>query len=275
MATAIESCVHCGFCLPACPTYLELGEEMDSPRGRIFLIKEVLEGELSTEAASPYIDRCLGCLGCVTACPSGVEYDALITLYRGRAERLRNRGFASKILRTIILRTLPSPVRFRQAMQLSRFVKPLMKLLPGRWGAMMQLVPETLPPAVELPEFVPAKGQRRGRVALLAGCAQQVLAPEINQATLRVLSINGIEVVIPKQQKCCGALAAHTGAMQDARRLASHNIEVFPRDVDAVITNAAGCGSGLKEYPMWLEGESDGAKEFASRSIDISQYLLV
>ncbi len=273
MATAIEACVHCGFCLPACPTYLELGEEMDSPRGRIFLMKEVLEGSLTTDAAAPYVDRCLGCLGCVTACPSGVEYDALITLYRARAERTRKRGIASRVLRAMLLRTLPYPFRFRWALRFSMWFRPLLRWMPGRFGALTQLVPQQIPSAVVLPECMTAQGPQRGRVAMLSGCAQQVLAPEINMATMRVLAVNGIEVVVPPEQVCCGALAAHTGAMQDARRMAEKNIEVFPHDVDAVITNAAGCGSGLKEYPMWLRGESRAASEFSTRALDVSEYL--
>ena len=273
MASAVESCVHCGFCLPTCPTYQELGEEMDSPRGRIYLMKEVLEGGLTAREAAPYIDRCLGCLGCVTACPSGVAYDELVTLYRARSENTRGRGLSSKMLRRIILTTLPSPRLFRIAMQVSKLFTPFRKMIPGSFGAMLDLVPKHLPPAVKLPEFVAAEGRRRGRVALLAGCAQQVLAPEINLATLRVLSKNGIEVVVPVEQGCCGALAAHTGAGEIARQQASHNIKVFPDDVDAVITNAAGCGSGLKEYPLWLADREEHAQEFAARAIDISQYL--
>ena len=273
MAGAVESCVHCGFCLPACPTYQELGEEMDSPRGRIYLMKEVLEGGLTAGEAAPYIDRCLGCLGCVTACPSGVAYDELVTLYRARSENTRGRGLSSKILRRIILTTLPSPRLFRIAIRISKLFVPFEKMIPGSLGAMLELVPKHLPPAVKLPEFVPAEGRRRGRVALLAGCAQQVLAPEINLATLRVLSKNGIEVVVPVEQGCCGALAAHTGAIAIARQHASHNLKVFPDDVDAVITNAAGCGSGLKEYPLWLKDEEEHARKFAARAIDISQYL--
>jgi len=151
--------------------------------------------------------------------------------------------------------------------------RPLLRWLPGRFGALTQLVPQQIPSAVVLPECMTAQGPQRGRVAMLSGCAPQVLAPEINMATMRVLAVNGIEVVVPPEQVCCGALAAHTGAMQDARRMAEKNIEVFPHDVDAVITNAAGCGSGLKEYPMWLRGESRAASEFASRALDVSEYL--
>ncbi len=275
MAEAVAACVHCGFCLPTCPTYQQLGEEMDSPRGRIFLMKEVLEGGLPVDAAAPYIDRCLGCLSCATACPSGVAYGELITSYRTRAENVRRRTFSQKLLRKLILKTLPYPGRFHLAATGGRLVRPIARLLPRQLATMLALIPGSLPRKEPLPECMPAKGKRRGRVALLAGCAQQVLAPQINVATLRVLAENGIEVVVPRDQGCCGALAAHTGAGKEARAAAKHNINVFPRDVDAIITNAAGCGSGLHEYPLWLAGEpeQEAAGHFAARTVDICQYL--
>ena len=276
MAAAVEACVHCGFCLPDCPTYQELGEEMDSPRGRIILMKEVLEGNLSVAGAAPYIDRCLGCLGCVTACPSGVAYDELITSYRGHVEDSRQRTFRERLLRRLLLSTLPYPGRFRFAIRSGRLLRPLARFLPAQFAAMLSLLPAGLPRKERLPELTPAEGERRGRVALLAGCAQQVLAPQINSATVRVLAKNGVEVVVPRGQRCCGALAAHTGAAAEARSAARHNTQVFPHDVDAVITNAAGCGSGLHEYPLWLAGEEQqaAAEELAARAIDISQYLV-
>ena len=273
MASAVEACVHCGFCLPTCPTYVELGEEMDSPRGRIFLMKEVLEGQLDAQEAAPYIDRCLGCLGCVTSCPSGVAYGDLITAYRARSEASRRRSFSDRFLRRLVLATLPYPGRFRLAARTGRLVRPLARLLPRRMAAMLDLLPDRLPSAQ--PEVYPAKGATRARVALLAGCAQQVLAPQINWATLRVLAHNGVEVVVPRDQGCCGALAAHTGAADLARAAARHNLNVFPDDVDAVITNAAGCGSGMHEYPLWLTGEpeQEAAAKLASRTKDVCQFL--
>ena len=275
MADAIESCVHCGFCLPTCPTYAVTGEEMNSPRGRIVLMKEVLEGAMPLEDALPYTDPCLGCLACVTACPSGVEYGNLITPFRMKAEQERERSAPDKGLRRLILETLPYPGRFRAAARAGQLAKPLRGLIPGRLGDMLDLLPDGVPRAQPLPEFFPAEGEVRARVALLAGCAQQVLAPDINWATLRVLAKNGVEVFIPKAQSCCGALAAHTGAGAQARAFAKNNLQAFPKDVDAILTNAAGCGSGLHEYGLWLTGEAEEAEAqaFAGRAKDVSVFL--
>lgn len=275
MTEAIEACVHCGFCLPTCPTYVVLGEEMNSPRGRILLMKEVLEGELPLDGATPYLDPCLGCVACVTACPSGVEYGDLITSFRMKAEGERERSGVDKALRRFILETLPYPARFRAAATMGQVAKPLKNLLPGRLGKMLGLLPDGVPKAQPLPELYPAEGKRRARVALLAGCAQQVLAPDINWATLRVLAKNGVEVVIPKAQSCCGALAAHTGVAWQAKDFAKNNLQAFSDDVDAVITNAAGCGSGMHEYGLWLKGEpeEEAAKAFSKRAKDVSVFL--
>jgi glycolate oxidase iron-sulfur subunit len=275
MAHAVDSCVHCGFCLPTCPTYQVLGEEMDSPRGRIILMKEVLEGNLELDQATPYLDPCLGCMACVTACPSGVQYGELITPFRALAEGRRKRDPLSRSLRWLVLNTLPFPRRFRLATTLGRLAKPLGKLLRGRLAAMLDLLPRNLPKARPLPRAYPAEGERRARVALLVGCAQQVLSPELNWATLRVLSKNGVEVVIPPAQGCCGALSAHTGAAEQAKRFARRSMHGFPGDVDAILTNAAGCGSGMKEYPLWLKGgpQEDAATEFAGRVEDVSVFL--
>lgn len=275
MAEAVQKCVHCGFCLPACPTYAVLGEEMDSPRGRIILMKSVLEGELELGEALPYIDKCLGCVGCVTACPSGVPYGELLTTFRGRAEEERRRSLWDRLLRWFVLATLPYPRRFYWGARLGGFTRPLSPLLPGRLRTMLELLPRTLPPQQHLPELTPAVGTRRARVALLAGCAQQVLAPDINAATVRVLAANGVEVVIPRKQRCCGALAAHTGAMRMARQMARHNLQAFPADVDAILTNAAGCGSGLHEYGLWLAGEpeEEAARQFVGQVQDVSAFL--
>ena len=273
MANAVEACVHCGFCLPTCPTYRVLGEEMDSPRGRIVLMKQVLEGNLEMSEASVHVDKCLGCLACVTACPSGVQYGELLTPFRalGTSPKLELKS----LTKTIIARTLPYPSRFRLAAHLGRFGKPFKSILPKPLKAMLELVPEVLPSAYELPEFVPAIGERRARVALLAGCAQQVLAPEINRATISVLSRNGVEVVIPKSQGCCGAILMHTGQQLEARALARKNLEVFPNDVDAIITNAAGCGSGIHEYGLLFAGEpqESKARALAAQVKDVSVFL--
>ncbi len=275
MAKAVQTCVHCGFCLPACPTYNDLGNEMDSPRGRIFLMKEVLEGKCELDEALPYIDRCLGCLGCVTACPSGVPYDQLITPFRAYSEQKRHRTLFDRFLRAFVLSTLPYPRRFKWGVRTGRFAKPFAWLMPRSLRSMLDLLPSSLPAAPALPEIYSAEGTRRARVALLAGCAQQVLAPEINWATLRVLARNGVEVVIPRRQGCCGALAAHTGAGEKAKVFARHNLKAFPKDVDAIVTNAAGCGSGRHEYPLWLKGEPEEqeAQALAKRCKDVSVFL--
>lgn len=275
MAKAVEACVHCGFCLSACPTYKVLGEEMDSPRGRIFLMKENLEGALALEEMLPFIDRCLGCMACVTACPSGVAYGELIAPFRARAEAQRARTPLDRVIRLLVRETLPFPGRFRLAARTGRLARPLKRLLPTPFAAMLDLLPATLPPAQPLPEIYAAVGTRRARVALLAGCVQQALAPGINWATLRVLAQNGVEVVIPRGQGCCGSLSMHIGEAKQARQLARRNLAAFPTDVDAIVTNAAGCGSGMHEYGLLFAGEpeADAAHAFAHRVKDVSVFL--
>jgi glycolate oxidase iron-sulfur subunit len=275
MAGAIGSCVHCGFCLPTCPTYVTMGEEENSPRGRIILMKEVLEGGLTVDEAIDPIDNCLGCQACVTACPSGVQYGDLITAFRAHAEEQRSRPAAERAQRALIDSTLPSPRRFRAAVRVGMAAGRLARLAPKRLRPMLDLLPRSLPAARSLPAVVPAKGARRARVALLAGCAQQVLDPEIGWATVRVLARNGVETIVPRDQGCCGALAMHAGRARQARRLARRNLAAFPDDVDAVISNAAGCGSGMREYPLVLAGEAEEprARAFAERVIDVSAFL--
>jgi glycolate oxidase iron-sulfur subunit len=275
MTRAIEACVHCGFCLPTCPTYKVLGEEMDSPRGRIYLMKGVLEGELDLEETLPYVDRCLGCMACVTACPSGVEYGELLAPFRARAEGQRTRPPMDTLARGLINQTLPNPQLFRAAALTGNLAKPLAGMLPRQFSAMLDLLPESAPPIPQLPALVEAIGPRRARVGLLVGCVQQVLAPAINQATLDVLARNGVEVVIPAAQGCCGSLALHTGEAALARTLARRNFGRFPTDVDAIITNAAGCGSGIHEYGLLFAGmaEADAAQGFAAKVRDISTFL--
>jgi len=275
MSHAVDTCVHCGFCLPACPTYKVAQEEMDSPRGRIFLMKEVLEGSVELEDALPYLDRCLGCLACEPACPSGVPYRDLITPFRAMADDKRKRTVGDRLLRTMILSTLPYPGRFRIAARMAKLALPFRGAFPGGMRTMLELLPASLPRRAPLPPRINAEGVRRARVALLAGCAQQVLDPEINWATARVLARNGVEVLIPSGQGCCGSLAAHTGAGRLARRQAERNIEAFPGDVDAIVTNAAGCGSGMQEYALWLAGteQEDAARRLSKKVCDVSVFL--
>lgn len=274
MAQAVSTCVHCGFCLPTCPTYQELESEMDSPRGRITLMKSVLEGDITSEQAAPYIDRCLGCLACVTHCPSGVAYGDLISSYRTHtAERSSTK--LPKLRDLAVRQTLPYVRRFRLAVRMGKWAKPLARLMPKSLRPMLDLVPDDLPRQETLPEFTAAEGKRRGRVALLAGCAQQVLAPDINLSAIRVLSRNGIEVLVPRGQGCCGALSWHTGRGAQAAKFAENLIQSVPSDVDCLITTAAGCGSAIHEYPLVLAGgdQQQAAEMLASKSLDISVYL--
>ncbi|WP_439648701.1 glycolate oxidase subunit GlcF [Deinococcus arboris] len=276
MAHAVDACVHCGFCLPACPTYTLLGDEMDSPRGRIVLMKEVLEGTLPLADAAPHLDRCLGCQGCVTACPSGVPYGELITAFRGWSEPQRQRSALDRGKRWAILRALPAPRLFSLAARVGQFAKPLAPALPAALRAPLDLLPESVPALHPSPKVTRSRGQQRGRVAFLVGCAQQALAPNFNAATLRVLAQNGIEVVVPDGQGCCGAAALHTGARAEALSLIRANLAAFdPGEYDAILSNAAGCGAGLKEYPAVLHGEPDEpqARAFAAKVMDVSEYL--
>lgn len=278
MAGAVQSCVHCGFCLAACPTYSVLGEEMDSPRGRIYLMKNVLEGNLEAEEAQPYIDRCLGCMGCVPACPSGVPYGDLLTSYRAKVEAERSRPLIDSITRRMIIETLPYPKRFRAAAKMGRLGKLVEKALPDQIGAMLGLLPDSLPAAVHLPHIIPAKGEKRARVALLTGCVQTVLAPDINRATVDLLSANGVEVIIPQGQGCCGSILSHIGEADRAMSLARNNLKAFAQidgEIDAVVTNAAGCGSGMHEYGLLFadQPEQQAAKTFAHKVKDITAFL--
>lgn len=276
MAHAVQTCVHCGFCLAACPTYQELGQEMDTPRGRIVLMKQVLEGSLPAEAAQPHIDRCLGCLACEPACPSGVPYRDLISPYRALVQEKLPRSSGEKLRRWLAAKTIPFPSRFRLALRGARIGRALGALVPGAVRPMLALAPKEVPAAVTLPEISPAKGERRARVALLAGCAQQVLEPDINVATIDVLTRNGVEVIVPRSQGCCGGLAWHTGDLSAAQAFARQNLDAFPGDVDAILTNAAGCGSAMHEYHLILRGTADEARAeaFRKRVIDVSVFLV-
>lgn len=275
MAHAVQACVHCGFCLAACPTYHELGQEMDTPRGRILLMKQVLEGTLAPAAAQPHIDRCLGCLACEPACPSGVPYRDLISPYRAQVQEKLPRTFGEKLRRWLAAQTIPYPARFRLALAGASLGRALGGLVPAVLRPMLALAPKTVPPAAKLPAVAPARGERRARVALLAGCAQQVLDPDINLATIEVLVRNGIEVVIPAAQGCCGGLAWHTGDLAAAQAFARRNLDAFPADVDAILTNAAGCGSAMHEYHLILRGTPDEARaeSFRKRVVDVSVFL--
>lgn len=275
MAAAVSKCVHCGFCLPACPTYQELGQETDSPRGRIMLMKEVLEGQLPVAQAAPHLDACLGCVACQPACPSEVPYGDLLSSYRATKGAQQPRRLGSRVKRFLSAATLPFPGRFRIAAWSGRLVKPLASVMPSSLAVMLQLLPDRLPAKVKLKSRSPAIGKQRGKVALLTGCAQSVLAPDINVATIDVLTRNGVEVVIPSGQGCCGALSWHVGDHAAAKKFAQANLQAFPSDVDAIVTNAAGCGSGMHEYPLILKGtgSESAAVQFADRVCDVTVYL--
>jgi glycolate oxidase iron-sulfur subunit len=273
---------------------------MDSPRGRIYLMKGVLEGDLEAEEVQPHIDRCLGCMACETACPSGVRYHELLLPYRALSRGWTNEdsgqtpdsraarsdedasdravsggGPARRFRRWITMRTLPYPARFRAAVRAGRAARALRRIAPSPLRPLFDLLPDTLPPRLSLPEVTPAMGTRRARVALLTGCVQSVLDPAINQATVQVLARNGVEVAVPWQQGCCGALAWHSGAVQDARRFARRNFAAFPKDIDAIVVNAAGCGSAMLEYPLAFrqEDDEDAARAFSSKVVDVSVFL--
>ena len=276
MAHAVQACVHCGFCLAACPTYQELGQEMDTPRGRIVLMKQVLEGDLPWAAAQPHVDRCLGCLACEPACPSGVPYRDLISPFRALAQPHFRRTPGERLRRWLAGQTIPYPSRFRLALLGARVGRWLGPLVPRVLRPMLDLAPATVPPAQAWAPITPAQGQRRARVALLAGCAQQVLDPDINTATIDVLTRNGVEVVLPLAQGCCGGLAWHTGDLEAARAMARRNLDAFPADFDAIVTNAAGCGSAMHEYHLILRGTPDEARAdaFRKKVVDVSVFLI-
>ncbi|MEM8668414.1 MAG: glycolate oxidase subunit GlcF [Planctomycetota bacterium] len=276
MADAVSTCVHCGFCLAACPTYQELGQETDSPRGRIVLMKEVLEGNLPLASATPHIDPCLGCLACEPACPSGVPYRDLISPFRAMAESQRKRSLVERLTRWLTQFTLPYPGRFRAAAMSGKIAKPLAFLLPSSMRVMLDLLPAKLPAKQKWQNRYAAHGTRRARVALLTGCAQSVLDPDINNATIDVLNRNGVEVIVPREQVCCGALSWHVGNLTQARKFAAQNLQAFPDDVDAVLTNAAGCGSGMHEYHLILKGteHEEKAKAFTHRVRDVASFLV-
>ena len=284
----IDACVHCGFCLPVCPTYVLWNEEMDSPRGRIYLMKMVADGAATiNDRWVSHFDTCLGCMACMTACPSGVDYAKLIEATRAQIERRYTRPASDKRFRRFLfdvftrpdrLRALLLPLRLYQRTGLETFVRRIgiPKLLPAQLRAMEALLPD-VPAPETIPQLIPAQGKQRRRVGLLLGCVQRVLFPHVNAATTRVLAAEGCEVVVPAAQPCCGALLVHAGEEEQAVKLARQTIEAFEKaQVDEVIINAAGCGSNVKEYGHLLRDDpeyADRAKAFATKCRDISEFL--
>ena len=252
----LRTCVHCGFCTATCPTYQILGDELDSPRGRIYLIKDMLEqGRPADEKTVRHIDRCLSCLACMTTCPSGVHYMHLVDHARIHIERTYRRPAPDRALRWLLARVLPYPARFRAALLAAKAGRPFAGLMPGQVKAMLALAPARIPPAspVDRPQVFPAAGARRKRVALLSGCAQRVLDPAINEATIRLLTRHGCEVVVAEGAGCCGALTHHMGKVAESHASAAVNIrawmaEVTGQGLDAIVVNTSGCGTTIKDY---------------------------
>jgi glycolate oxidase iron-sulfur subunit len=280
----LRACVHCGFCTATCPTYVLLGDELDSPRGRIYLIKDMLENDRpATPELVKHIDRCLSCLACMTTCPSGVHYMHLVDHGRRRIEETYDRPLADRLVRTLLATVLPRPGLFRLALVGAWLARPLARFLPARIAAMLRLTPARLsaPSPVDQPQVFPAEGERVKRVALLTGCAQQVLAPEINEATIRLLTRHGCEVVVAAGAGCCGALVHHLGEEAPALAFARANIDAWQAAIedgglDAVVANASGCGTQLKDYGFMLredETHAQSAERISGLARDVTELL--
>ncbi len=281
-------CVHCGLCTAACPTYVELGNENDSPRGRIYLMRAVADQRLElTPQVRRHLDLCLDCRACETACPSGVQYGQLIEPFRVAMEQGSTAGRKSDdwFHQWILFRLFPYsdrlraallPARLAQRLRLDRLLlrSGLWKLLPRRWGRLATMLPPLRPDAGELPEFFPAKRRLRARVALFTGCVADAMFRDTHWATARVLQENGCDVVVPRSQGCCGAIHFHAGSAAPARQLAAQNLAAFkPADYDAIIVNVAGCGAMLKDYGMHFGGDSGDFAEFAAKAKDVCEFL--
>ena len=286
----LDRCVHCGLCLNACPTYRELGLEMDSPRGRVYQMVQVAEGAPITPSYLEHIGRCLACRGCESACPSGVPYGRMIEDARAQIEARTRRGPLARVARGFVFgRLLQSRALMTAAGALLYLYEAsgakalvrgmgMLRML-GRLGDLAQLAPSAEPPFFfsQIGRTFPAQGKQHYRVAFLSGCIANVAFARLNEATVRVLQRNGCEVVIPEGQGCCGALHVHAGLVEEARKLARRNLDAIPaREYDVIITNAAGCGSTLKEYGELLAGDADyaeRAREFSGRMRDVTEFL--
>ena len=279
----LRKCVHCGFCTATCPTYVLRGDERDSPRGRIYLIKNMLEAGATTAETVTHIDRCLSCLACVTTCPSGVDYMHLIDEARAHVEETYRRPLADRLLRFLLATVLPRPALFRLALAGARsasFLRPLLKGLgAGRMTALLDLAPRRRPPAglPGEPGTYGAVGARKGRLALLQGCVQGVLDPRINAAAIGLLTRLGYEVVVSGEESCCGALTHHMGRSADARARARRSVDQWTRaGVDWVVVTASGCGTTVKDYGHMLANDpayAEKARAIAARTRDITEFL--
>jgi glycolate oxidase iron-sulfur subunit len=281
----LRTCVHCGFCTATCPTYQVLGDELDSPRGRIYLIKDMLEqGRPADEKTVKHIDRCLSCLACMTTCPSGVHYMHLVDHAREYIEQTYKRPLMDRVLRTILARIIPYPTRFRLALLGAKIAKPFAFLMPdARLKAMLAMAPKVIPPVSrnDDPQVFAAEGAPRMRVALMTGCAQKALNTDINDATIRLLRRLGCEVVVAKGQGCCGALTHHMGKTDLAHGAAAANIRAWMAEkgsggLDAVVINTSGCGTTVKDYGHMFRNDplAANAAVVAGLALDVSEVLV-
>ncbi len=283
----LRACVHCGFCTATCPTYVLLGDEADSPRGRIYLIKEMLEQDRpAAKDDVKHIDRCLSCLSCMTTCPSGVHYMHLVDNARNHIERTYSRSFSDKFARTLLRLVMPYPARFRAMMRLSQFTRwiaPIAGVMGmPRIAAMLTLAPRSLPKkSAPLSHVYPPIGPKKGRVALMSGCVDQVVKPSIREATIRLLTRHGIEVVLPKGEACCGSLSHHMGREHEAHGFVKNNVDAWTAEIengglDAILITASGCGTTVKDYGFMLRNDAAYAQKAArvsSLTRDITEYL--
>ncbi len=277
----LRACVHCGFCTATCPTYQVLGDELDSPRGRIYLIKDMLESGRPADARTvKHIDRCLSCLSCMTTCPSGVHYMHLVDHARAHIEATYRRPLGDRLLRWLLAKTLPYPMRFRLALALAKLGRPFAPLIPdARLRAMLAMLPKRIPPVSrndDAQSFAPT-AQKRMRVALMTGCAQKALNTDINDATIRLLRRLGCEVVIPQGMGCCGALTHHMGRDGESHAFAAANIRAFlgAGDLDAIVINTSGCGTTVKDYGHMFRNapEAADAAKVSALALDITELL--
>ncbi len=281
----LRTCVHCGFCTATCPTYQVLGDELDSPRGRIYLIKDMLEHQRpADEKTVKHIDRCLSCLACMTTCPSGVHYMHLVDHARAYIERTYRRPWHDRALRWMLARILPYPMRFRVALLGAKLARPFARLIPdARLRAMLTMAPRRIPPVSrnDDPQTFPAQGGRKMRVALMTGCAQRALNTDINDATIRLLTRLGCDVVVARGAGCCGALTHHMGKERESHAAAAQNIRAWMREknaagLDAIVINTSGCGTTVKDYGHMFAGDAlaADAETVANLTMDISELLL-
>lgn len=284
----LRTCVHCGFCTATCPTFVLLGDELDSPRGRIYLIKDMLENEKpATAKVVKHLDRCLSCLSCMTTCPSGVHYQHLIDHARAYIEKTYDRPWHDRALRWLLCELIPRPWLFRLSLRGAQLARPLKGVFRGRMRAMLELAPKSLPAPspVDRPQVIPAEGARRARVAILTGCAQQVLDTRINEATVRLLTRNGVEVVVADGMGCCGSMVHHMGKVEKSHAQAAANIEAWWKEteagggegLDAIVINASGCGTTVKDYGFMFREDAAlkaKAEAIAALARDVTEYLL-